>query len=138
VNGFADKLTTLERQLSAEYGGFNLFAMMVRKDGSGSYDLVVSAPWLSAASKDDLDLVVNRVKETLTNPEFLKLTAVFVLDPTNHMVEAVNNGIRQEHNLGIVYKNMTIKTDKATVVFDHAIIVTSMKSPTPKEKQKRT
>lgn len=132
VNEFSDKLSALERTLSTEHGGFHLFCAHCAQRGEGVYELVVSAPWLSATSKDDVALSVSRTKDALTDHEWVQLASVVVLDPTNHVVAAINQAISMEHPIGMSFTNTPINTAIADTKVEHLMIITSSSVATPK------
>lgn len=48
MNSLVEDLLKIEKSLSAEKGAFSLFALFLREDAAGKWDLVISAPWVEA------------------------------------------------------------------------------------------
>src|SRR5439155_21044617 len=105
----------LEKELSAEKGGFSFFGLLQRvgiKPGSTGvtalpeYDLVVAAPWLDANSDVHLQNLIATVQHALTVDEWRRISAVVIL-PVNHpgiihmneFIETEHSDIHQENNI---------------------------------------
>ena len=92
-----DVLIDFERALSAEKGGFYLFAIVRRADAPQFQDLVVSAPWLKPGSLDDLRFIISRAQLVFTPDQMAILSAVHILDKDAPFVTAMNQVFAIEH-----------------------------------------
>lgn len=106
MSDYVDKLRELELKLSAERGGFSLFALLKRTNEASTYDVVVAAPWLNHESKEDLLSIVDAVKATLTSDEIRLLSGIVILNldhPVLHALQLlakVEHGrVEQSHNI---------------------------------------
>jgi hypothetical protein len=119
-----DKLIALERDLSEEKGGFSLFALLLRVTTAGVQDLVVSAPWLNAESRTDLDFIIERVRSVLTDAEIVQLSAVVILPPSHPLVQAINVMLSVEHS-DVMFTNNTFVSPDFSMTIKGGLIVTS-------------
>ncbi|MDD5271208.1 MAG: hypothetical protein PHU14_00685 [Methylovulum sp.] len=62
MNSLAQKMTVVEQELAAEQGDFTLFALFLRENSPGLWDVIVSAPWIDANRETGLNTVVAKVK----------------------------------------------------------------------------
>lgn len=92
-----EKLASLERDLSSQKGDFNLFALVLREDSPDKWDLLVSAPWLEATRKEDLQYLGEQVRSRLDPSEFLSLSRIVVLNKDNPVREAIHRVLRGKH-----------------------------------------
>jgi HEPN domain-containing protein len=84
------KLWAMERELTIERGPFRLFTVWHRKGAyDGSSDLIVSAPWINAATREGVEHVINAMNRALTPPELTKVSGVIALDKTHPVVRAM-------------------------------------------------
>ena len=82
-----DNLTAVEQTLAAECGPFSFFALALREDSPDRWDLLVAAPWISAAEREALRRIANAVTGTLSDLEILKISRIVILhksDPILH------------------------------------------------------
>ena len=61
----AEKLRDLERELKDEKGPFAYFALVREGEAPDRWDLVVSAPWISADRMEGVRLIAERLKQKL-------------------------------------------------------------------------
>lgn len=84
------KLWALEAELAIEKGGFNFFALWHRAGTHNSVDLVVSAPWLDAYSREGASYIAARVSDILVGKEINSLSGLFVLDKSHPMIRQLS------------------------------------------------
>jgi hypothetical protein len=99
MNILAQKFVGIESAISAEKGGFSLFALFLREDAENKWDVVVSAPWFGDDQKSTLDYFVRKIQSELRPDELMMVSRVILLDPGNEAVKAVNKAIRVEHGI---------------------------------------
>jgi hypothetical protein len=86
----AEKMITVEQELASEYGDFTLFALFLRENSPGLWDVIVSAPWLDENKKEGMDKVVAKINAHLTKEELLRLTRIVIVEhdhPDLHELE---------------------------------------------------
>jgi hypothetical protein len=97
VNGFVIKLQALEKQVAAEKGPFQLFAILLREDAPNKWDLVVAAPWLEQSHREGLKFLSRRVIEALSKDELLMLSGIIIVESDNPGVKAIRKAFPVEH-----------------------------------------
>ena len=80
MRDLAEKLRRLEQTLSEEKGPFNLFALFLREDAPGVWDLVVAAKWIEADGPVALADISRRVRDSLRAEEITKISRVVLVD----------------------------------------------------------
>ena len=101
----AEKLARLERTLSEERGPFDLFALFLREDAPGVWDLVVAAKWIENDPPAALAEISRRVSAFLRPHEITKISRVVVVERTDPALKALTSTISTEHGLGEVGNN---------------------------------
>jgi len=117
---FAEKLRAVEREMSEEKGRFLLFALFLRQDAPGLWDLLVSAPWVEANKGDALRYVVPKVKAAATDEEFSRLSRIAIIEGTQPALSAVQSAFNIEHGLVEIQRSNFFGLQ-----IDHAFIITS-------------
>jgi hypothetical protein len=84
----AEKLRDLERELKDEKGPFAYFALVREGEAPDRWDLVVSAPWISADRMEGVRLIAERLKQKLAPQELLSISKVVALEEGNPYLEA--------------------------------------------------
>ena len=90
-------LVSIEREISAEKGGFFLFGLFLREDSPDRWDLVAAAPWFKARDDAALNYIAKILQERLTPNEIVKLSHVALVDPDNPGIEAIHDAANVEH-----------------------------------------
>ena len=121
----AEKLVSLEGQISKEKGAFALFALFLREEVQDRYDLVVSSSWIEEDKKAALDYLAKQLRSCLEPQELLSLSRIVLVDLDNPSLRAINKAIKVEHGLSEV-KNGTF----FDLEIKHAYIITSKKQKT--------
>ena len=88
MNELREKVRAVERDIAAEKGPLNLFALFEREDLFDRWDLVVSAPW-AKHDRETLGYVVDVVKRHLESAEMTRLARIVILDATTDPVRAL-------------------------------------------------
>lgn len=70
-----EKLTTIEKETSAERGEYDLFALFLREDSSNKWDILVSASWISDNKEDALKYLAKKFKKHLLLTNFFRFLA---------------------------------------------------------------
>jgi hypothetical protein len=76
----AEKLQMLERELKADKGPFTYFAIVRNGEAPDLWDLVVSAPWISANRMKGIRLIAERLKKYLSPQELLSISKIAALE----------------------------------------------------------
>ena len=98
MNDFVKHLQTVERTLSEEKGGFNLFALFLREDAAGKWDLLIAAPWVEKNKADALKRVTKELQKALDKKELLRLSRLVIIDQSNPALSAFQRAIYVEHS----------------------------------------
>lgn len=94
-----DKLAALEKIMSEERGSFALFALFLRENSIGTWDLLVAAPWLKRGRKESLEYIAAHLQNDLTTKEMVMLSAILVLDWDDPHMAEVYDLTNVEHGL---------------------------------------
>lgn len=117
---FAEKLRTVEQQISAEKGPFLLFALFLREDAPDLWDLLVSAPWIEANKGDALRYIVPKLQAVATPEELSKLSRVAIIEKNQPSLAAIQSAFHIEHGLAEVQSSNFFGLQ-----IKHAYIITS-------------
>lgn len=89
---FIKNLTSTEQDLSDKYGDFSLFAACFREDTiMDTWDLVVSAPWLSSDTMDSYALILDGVDRNMEKDEIFDLHALPILTPDDFRILEIHD-----------------------------------------------
>jgi hypothetical protein len=80
MNLLAKKMEIVEQQLAAEHGEFTLFALFLRENSPGLWDVIVSAPWIDGNREEGLNRVVAKVNACLQKEEVLMLSHIVIVE----------------------------------------------------------
>lgn len=117
---FAEKLQTVEQQISAEKGSFLLFALFLREDAPNLWDLLVSAPWIEADKGQALRYIVPKLKAVASKEELGKLSRVAIIEKGQPALSAIQMAFHVEHGLVEVQSSVFF-----SLQIKHAYIITS-------------
>lgn len=92
-------LRDVEAKLASERGSFALFAAFLPEDSADQWDLVVSAPWARRDDRAILDLLTDRLSESLATWERLLLARIVVVETWHGDVQKINKRVQLEHGL---------------------------------------
>ncbi len=121
-----DKFTDLESHIAEEKGPFVLFALFMREDAPGRWDLIVAAPWAGDDNQSVVEYFVGQIKSRLGDQSLISLSRIIVVDPQQTRVQAFNRAIQVEH--GRVEVRDTNIFGQA---IKHAYIITSQRPHAP-------
>ncbi len=94
-----DKLAELEKQIAQEKAPFVLFALFLREDAPGVWDLLVSAPWITQNQQESLKWLAEKLKEVLETDELLKLSRIVIIAPDNPALDAMQRAVHVDHGV---------------------------------------
>ena len=95
----AEKLQRVEKRLSKSKGPFELFALLLREDSPGKWDVLISADWARANKKDAINTVFEEMRKELTDQELMMLSRIVVLDKHSAALQAIHQTMSVEHGL---------------------------------------
>jgi hypothetical protein len=90
MNSLAQKMMTVEQELAAERGDFTLFALFLRDNSPGLWDVMVSAPWIDENKDAGLNAVVAKVNSYLKKEELLMLSRIVIVEHDHPELEELN------------------------------------------------
>ncbi len=125
MKSLAEKLRTLEREISEEKGAFLLFALFLRDEPEGYWDLLVAAPWAEADKGGTLRLIASRLQPIARPEELAKLSRIVIIESTSPALEAMQSAIHVEHGLAEIRDSMF-----NGLKVNHAYVVTSQRERT--------
>ena len=73
MRDIANKLVSIEREVSQEKGCFSLFVLIQREDALDKWDILVSADWLEHDQREGVQFLINRIYKELTDEEVVKI-----------------------------------------------------------------
>jgi len=115
-----EKLKKVEQELSNEKGAFVLFALFLREDAIGQWDMLVSAGWIDGDKKLSLDYIAGKLQESLTPEELISLSRIVLVDNNNPALDAILHTVRVEHGLAEIRDSNFFGLD-----IKHAFIITA-------------
>ena len=122
-----EKLASLERDIASEKGEFSLFALFLREEADGKWDLLASAPWLEANDRKSLDYLANQLRARLATQELLSLSMIVLLEKGNPVLEAICKAIKVRHGMAEVRDSISFG-----VPIKHAYIITAERENSPR------
>jgi hypothetical protein len=72
-----------EEVMAKEKGPFDLFALFLREDAPGKWDLVVAAEWIEKDKEAALKYIASIVQKTLPKEQILTLSRIAIIDESN-------------------------------------------------------
>ena len=97
MNQLLEKLGAMERDVAEEKGPFRFFALFLREDSPGRWDLLVSAPWLEANQVDGIDFLAKQVQARLDAQELLSLSRLVFIEKDNPGLKAIFSAVAIQH-----------------------------------------
>ena len=114
------------REIAANRGNFTLFALLMRADGPGTWDLVVSAPWLESGKLRATSEFVRLLAQSIGEESLQQFSRVLALNSADAPLKFILENIPVEDG-EIRIKN----TDLLGMQIKEGIILRSMK-PKPR------
>jgi hypothetical protein len=96
-NSWLEKLMAMEREVAAEKGCFRFFALLLREDSPGKWDLLVSAPWLDANQSDGMSYLAKQVQTRLDTEELLSISRLVFIGKDNPGLQAILRTVHIQH-----------------------------------------
>ncbi len=121
VDGLVKKLATVEQHISAIKGKFFLFALLLREESTGTWDVLVAAPWI-ANQQDAMKYLADEIQSALTPEELVLLSKIVILEPGSSLLAAFQLLVSIEHG-NVSVTDCTING----LVIQRAFIVTSQR-----------
>ncbi len=116
----AEKLRDIEKEISESKGPFELFALFLREDAPGKWDLLISSDWARSDKKAAINYIVKKIREVFSDKEMLMLSRLVILDKDDASLKALHGAVQVEHGLAEVsdsnFFDLAIK---------HAYLITS-------------
>lgn len=118
----AEKLRSIEIDLSKEHGDFDLFALFLREDAPNKWDLMISSDWARLDKKSALDSIVKKVQSVLDPQELMMLSRIVIIKNDDPELNSLHGAARLEHGLmevsdsnffGLAIKHAYLITNKA-------------------------
>jgi hypothetical protein len=94
-----EKLMNIEKELSQSQGPFDLFALLLREDSIGKWDLVVSSVWANKNKFESMQLITDKLKSVFTDKEMLMLSRLVILDKDEEAFNALYASIPMKQGL---------------------------------------
>ena len=86
MNDLLEKLKLALKELENDEGDIRLFALFLREDALGKWDLLVSAPWLDSKKLTSYDKITEIVQKHLGENDIIQLARIAILDPNDPSV----------------------------------------------------
>jgi len=118
----AQKLVTVEREVSLKKGIISLFALVLREDAPDLWDLLIAAPWIEANKEDAMKYIAGKLKDALTPQELMTLSRIVVIKQDNPSLETLQDAVHVEHGLMEIQDSMFFG-----LPIEHAYIITSQR-----------
>lgn len=99
MNKFVEKVAQKEVEISNERGAFNLFALFLREDATGKWDLLVAAPWIEKDKSEALKYLAEKIKSSLDDKELLMLSRIVIIDKGNPALDAIQRAVQIEQGI---------------------------------------
>lgn len=106
MSTFNSKIEQIKKDLQKQYGDFILFSLVKLKITPKKWDIVVCADWLPKRQKEAIRFVVNELRKTLVEDDFLYISGVVILDKHEDFIKELQNLISTKQEK--VYKNLVI------------------------------
>jgi hypothetical protein len=83
------KLRKAMQKIAAKKGDFALFGLFMRADAPGTWDLVISAPWLAQGNLKNLKEFTDLLSHELGEQSLREFSRIVTLEPSDPSVAAV-------------------------------------------------
>lgn len=118
-----DKYIEIEKELAQEHGSFGLFALFLREDSAGRWDVLVASDWLEENKQKSMSLIAKKLKEKLNTEELIGISRIVPIENNNPALDAFQGKTNVEHGIeeirdsnlfGLQIKHAYIITSKRT------------------------
>lgn len=115
-----EKLKKIEKETSAEKGNYDLFALFLREESPGKWDILVAASWINGDTEAALKYLALKFQNSFTQNEFLKISRIVIIEENNPELPAIQQDINIEHGISEIKDATFFGLD-----IKHAIFITS-------------
>ncbi len=91
-----EKLTTIEKETSAERGEYDLCALFLREESSNKWDILVSASWINNKG-EALKYLAQKIQAVFTPDEIVQISRIVIIDNNNPALPALQQAVNIEH-----------------------------------------
>ena len=92
------KFIEIERKTSNEKGEYDLFALFLREDSSGKWDILVAAEWISEDKQRALQYLSQIVQQSFSPDELLKISRIVIIEEDEPALPAIQQTVTCEHS----------------------------------------
>jgi len=97
------KFTEIEREIAKEKGKFTLFGLFHREGALyDQWDVVAAAPWIGDDRFAHIEYFVSKMKEKLTPGEMIKVSGIFLLNPSEPFVKDIAETVEKKRGVAEV------------------------------------
>jgi hypothetical protein len=125
MNQLVEDLIKVEQSLAQKKGALNLFALFLREDAPGKWDVLIAAPWAEKGKIGTLRDVAAELQRSLNKAELLQLSRIVVIDQSDPALEAFQRAFHVEHG-----KTEIQNSNLFGLQIKHAYLITSRRSAT--------
>lgn len=97
MNAMVKKMVTVEKEIAEDKDRFLLFALFLREDVPGHWDLFAAAPWISEDKEGSLQYIRSKTQRALSSDRLPRLFHIVLIDESSPVVEALQNAVQVEH-----------------------------------------
>lgn len=123
------KLRKAMHEIAAKKGDFTLFALFMRSDAPGTWDLVVSAPWLEAGQLKATSELVELLSDSIGEGSLHDFSRIATVDTEHPAVKFILLNLAVEDG-----ELRVTSTDLFGLQIDEAIIFRAMKPAATRNK----
>jgi hypothetical protein len=84
-----DRLRRAMRDISAQKGDFTFFALLMRSDAPGTWDLVVAAPWLKKGKLKGLSEFIGLLAGSIGEQSLSQFARIVTIDELDPRLKAI-------------------------------------------------
>ena len=84
-----DRLRKAMRDIAAQKGDFTLFALLMRSDAPGTWDLVVAAPWLKKGKLKAISELTELLAQSIGEQSLLQFARIATIDELDPRLKAI-------------------------------------------------
>ena len=115
-----EKLKKIEKETSAEKGNYDLFALFLREESPGKWDILVAASWIKGNIEATLKYLAPKIQHSFTQNELLQISRMVIIEENNPELPGLQQDINIEHGSSEI-KDATF----FGLQIKHAIFITS-------------
>jgi len=90
MNELIQKMVKIEKYLARQKGEFKLFALFLREESPGKWDVLVSAKWIDANKQQALKIITEQLTTKLNKDELISLSRIVVINNDNDAISTIN------------------------------------------------